>query len=483
MNKVSLLLAGLSLAVATASAQKNTYNMVIQKSDGSRITVASADVESIVFEPVITGSRIVPGTDPQRVTVGNSTYTVGTMTYQVLPPMATPRAGHVLVPEGNDFVAAGGHTEGGALTLSAERFAGDEWHSLAMHAPHDGGWTGVLDDGRVFVGGGFEEAGSVGYTKNTDIYDPATQTFQEGPRTVLSRVHAKSVMAGGLLYVSGNWNYDLPEGMYPPMDVYDGNTFDIAIEVERRSNPYLIITREGDIIEFANTDYLGRDLPTDKNGDYFGDYAAVAEQKMYIQPIKLFNTWRPLDLPADVRSSDYCDPVQNYYYFMTRDKSGNYGVVEFNNRSFDVYDKVPAVYPLTQQPITFRGGAFVNDVLRTANFVGCCNTDQGQQLFILTYDYNLWSHSFSVGTAGPFAEDLMSASWLMLPDGRLACCGGEKDGQVQASAYIFTPVGLSADDTAQPQADKARARVAPNAHGSSVKPAASWPIEPPYAKK
>ena len=34
----------------------------------------------------------------------------------------------------------------------------------------------------------------------------------------------------------------------------------------------------------------------------------------------------------------------------------------------------------------------------------------------------------------------LAASWLLLPDGRLACVGGEADGRPQASAYIFTPL-------------------------------------------
>ncbi len=62
---------------------------------------------------------------------------------------------------------------------------------MKMNFNHDGGFSVVLPDGRIMVGGGCAKAEGVGQTAATDIYNPATRSFAAGPemKVPLSLIH------------------------------------------------------------------------------------------------------------------------------------------------------------------------------------------------------------------------------------------------------------------------------------------------------
>lgn len=426
----------------TPVADATGAGFVISRTNGKELRVDGQTLRRIdTYEGDYQGERTVEGSEPKMVTMSQQSYIVGNMTYQVLPPMSTPREGHLLIPSKDGFVAVGGHTTGLKLVKMAEEYTDGTWSDIPQNEPHDDGYAALLHDGRILVGGGYSGDSLKGYSRPAEVFDPVAKTFTVNARTRLSRARAKAVTAGENVYVSGNWQYDLTGlPQYPPMDCYSTDTFKIVAAMEPRNRPYQLVNNKGEIIEFANTGYYGQPVPNDKNGDYWGDlYNPAQPKKMYIQPIKLFNTWKPLDLSADVHSWNYRDSLTNKYYFLTQNKKGVYGIVEYNNLTFDVYD-VPSIDPETRVPMTFRGGAYVNAALSEAYFIGCSQGEQGYTLYIMTFHYTLFGRSISIGRAGPFEMNPLAASWLLLPDGRLACVGGEADGQPQASAYIFTPL-------------------------------------------
>jgi hypothetical protein len=89
---------------------------------------------------------------------------LATLQYEKLADMKTARMSHQVFPSGTDIVVVGGHTTGFLLTTTAEIYRNGQWSDVAINSPHDGGFSLVLPDGRIMVGGGFSRAEGNGQT-------------------------------------------------------------------------------------------------------------------------------------------------------------------------------------------------------------------------------------------------------------------------------------------------------------------------------
>ena len=143
-----------------------------------------------------------------------------TLKYERVADMKVPRIGHQIIPTFSGVLVVGGHTTNYALTPTAEVFLADRWFDRSIDSPHDEGFSVVLSDGRVMVGGGYSNDRGVGQSKRVDIYDPMTMTFSKGPDLSVARAACNAIAIGKGIYVAGNWYADDLE-----FDYYDGTSF------------------------------------------------------------------------------------------------------------------------------------------------------------------------------------------------------------------------------------------------------------------
>jgi hypothetical protein len=101
---------------------------------------------------------------------------------------------------------------------------------------------------------------------------------------------------------------------------------------------------------------------------------------------------------------------------------------------------IPTNYAATGQYITWRGSVIVNKDRQEVYLIGASGPETSQTLHIISFNYN--TQNWTMASAGGFAQDLLSSSWTLLDDGRLACTGGYINttfDQEHARAYIFNP--------------------------------------------
>lgn len=372
--------------------------------------------------------------------------------YEQIADMTTARMSHQLLPSGNGFVAVGGRTTGFQLTRTAEIYQNGTWSELPISSPHDGAFSVKLGDGRFMVGGGFSAAGGVGQSKSVDIYDPSTRIFVSGPDLKVSRAMSKAISVGSYVYVSGNWYGD-----DAVMDCYDGTTFTTVGNMDGRSNPYLFSDSQGIVYSLAATDTKGASFGFYTHDD--GSQALLAdmydpatgETKYLVMPFT--PEFCPLALSDDVRVEDYhiAYDGENYYFILAR-QGAKYSLCLFAAEEQELYSytsfDIPSVDPVTGEAISYRSGVIVNQAKGEVYLIGTSGQVTNQRLHIISLNY--LGDEWTIASASGFHHNMLTASWTLLNDGRLACSGGgiNDNRDAQPTAYIFTtPVAGQGNET------------------------------------
>lgn len=373
--------------------------------------------------------------------------------WERIADMNTSRMGHQIFPSGDGFVVVGGHTTDFQLTKTAEIYQNGKWTNISISNPHDGGFSVILGDGRVMVGGGFSSAKGVGQSKKTDIYDPKTQSFTAGPDMTVARAYAKAILMNGKVYVNGNWYAD-----NKVMDCYDGSSFSSVGNMRNFTLPYLFATKSGIIWTWSLMDPWGKTIDWGKTssgsqGLVFNEFTASSgETGSYLFSDMVTNV--PLNLSEDVRMSDSYSAKDNRYYFLTKNNNSHklyYTLIDDGKIGWYNFD-VPNVYPNTDIEINYRGSVFVNDAKDEVYLVGSSGASNNQTVFLICYNFSDETvvHRTITKIDG-FEHNLMSGAWTILNDGRLVCTGGgiNSNFDAQKYAYIFTPptsTGSGADE-------------------------------------
>lgn len=373
--------------------------------------------------------------------------------WERIADMNTARMGHQIFPSGDGFVVVGGHTTDFQLTKTAEIYQNGKWTNISISNPHDGGFSVILGDGRVMVGGGFSSAKGVGQSKKTDIYDPKTQSFTAGPDMTVARAYAKAILMNGKVYVNGNWYAD-----NKVMDCYDGSSFSSVGNMRNFTLPYIFASKSGTIWTWSLMDPWGKTIDWGKTssgsqGLVFNEFTASSgETGSYLFSDMVTNV--PLNLSEDVRMSDSYSAKDNRYYFLTKNSNSYklyYSLIDESSIGWYNFD-VPTVYPNTDVEINYRGSVFVNDAKEEVYLVGSNGPSNNQTLFLVCYNFadeNVVHRT--IAKIDGFEHNLMSGAWTMLNDGRLVCTGGgiNSNFDAQKYAYIFTPptsTGSSAEE-------------------------------------
>ena len=372
--------------------------------------------------------------------------------WERIADMNTARMGHQVFPSGDGFVVVGGHTTDFQLTKTAEIYQNGKWTNISISNPHDGGFSVILGDGRVMVGGGFSSAKGVGQSKKTDIYDPKTQSFTAGPDMTVARAYAKAILMNGKVYVNGNWYAD-----NKVMDCYDGSSFSSVGNMRNFTLPYIFASKSGTIWTWSLMDPWGEtvDWGTSSSGSQgllFNKYlVSTDETKSSLFTNMVTNV--PLSLSEDVRMSNSYSAKDDRYYFLTKNSNSYklyYSLIDESSIGWYNFD-VPTVYPNTDVEINYRGSVFVNDAKEEVYLVGSNGPSNNQTLFLVCYNFadeNVVHRT--IAKIDGFEHNLMSGAWTILNDGRLVCTGGgiNSNFDAQKYAYIFTPptIKSSADE-------------------------------------
>jgi hypothetical protein len=429
MKRNTILRTLAAITLGTAFLQVQAQGIYVNKKNG----------ESISYPKVI-----LDKVSPVKVTSSTETLkegAVATLQYQKIADMKTPRMGHQVFPSGDGFVVVGGHTTDFQLTTTAEIYQNGKWRDLSISSPHDGGFSVIMNDGRVMVGGGFSSARGVGQSKKTDIYNPQTQTFTAGPDMSVARAYCKAVTMDNGIYVNGNWYAESKV-----MDYYDGSSFRSVGNMIEWSNPYLFASKDGRIWTWSLCGTRGEtlDFGTSSGGNaalLFNEYeVSTGNTGTYV--FEALADYAPVNLTDDVRPSDSYMSEDDTYYFLRKNQSGEYKLSRTKIATDQISTfklQIPTVFPGTQTTITYRGGVFANEAKDEVYLIGSSGTTSNQTVYLLSY--NLSTGYWTIARAENFSHNLMSGAWTMLSDGRIVCTGGgiNDNFDAQKTAYIFTP--------------------------------------------
>lgn len=372
-----------------------------------------------------------------------------TLRYEQAADMTVARMAHQTFPSGDGLVVVGGRTTGFQLTKTAELWQNGTWTTIPIASAHDGAFAVRLSNGRYMVGGGFASAGGVGQTKVTDIYDPTTRTFATGPQLTTARAQSMAMAVGSQVYVSGNWYAD-----DPTMDFYDGASFKAVAQTDGRTSPYMMYDADGNIYAFSSLNEHGQSFGyyTDDDGEQLlvDRYSPATGETRYLAlPFTSENSLLPLS--DDVRPSDYHIVYSGYncYLLLSRAADG-YRLYMLNLDQMGLYRFQNVVIPTADdegRTITWRGGVLTNSVRQEAYLIGASGPAARQTLHLISLNYD--TDEWTLATATGFSHNLLSASWTVLGDGRLACTGGSVNDNTDArpTVYLFTPPVAGQGDT------------------------------------
>ena len=392
-------------------------------------------------------SRATRASDQQGVTA--------TLKYERVADMKVPRIGHQIIPTFSGVLVVGGHTTNFALTSTAEVFLEGVWFDRSIDSPHDEGFSVVLDDGRVMVGGGYSEDFGIGQSSRVDIYDPMTMTFSKGPDLSLARAACHAIAVGKGIYVSDNWYEDDLE-----FDYYDGSSFSSVGMTLPHSAPYLFTCKGTELYVMSPADEYGDpiDLVENNNGElrFPAILYDVADDETWYTFWPVYVDYRPLQLPREFRSTDYYCESEKCYFVLASNGSEYMLTAPAPEleRCYSFTDfQIPTKHPVTQESISWRGGVFVNESKKEVYLIGASGTAKNQTVHIISYNYD--TKDWTLSSAGGFGYDLMGGSWALLPDGRLMCAGGSEGDNFTArkDVCIFTPTEAGSGEQQSEPAD------------------------------
>ena len=176
-----------------------------------------------------------------------------------LPDLNIPRAGHAMFCANGELVVAGGHTNGFVPTPTAEYFKDGEWHVMQMVYNHDFGYSVVLNNGKVLLGGGCDQPIGIGQTFLAELYDPITHTFDGFGSMEQKRTGASGLeLDSGRVVVAGNWYHK--DGI----EVFDGSSHftyvkDVAIG---RTVPHIFRIAADDALILGRNNTRGDTITT-----------------------------------------------------------------------------------------------------------------------------------------------------------------------------------------------------------------------------
>jgi len=352
-----------------------------------------------------------------------------------LPDMPRPRTGHVVLPIGNGFMVAGGHTTGFVPVQEADFWFSGSWTTVAMLYPHDTPFALPLKDGRVVIGGGYAESFGIGQSWGVECYDPATRTFSPLPILDRKRAHASAVeLSGNKLIISGNWwtGDDIERYVF---DDYDRCTKPSA---EVRSYPYVLRSEVDNALIFGSRDerYNPTGCVVDRwEGDSF--------------EVPLFRQWHPYSLLNHGPIADEAfigDMSTGHFSYLIHVKDSTERQSALVRLSGETFSLLETSHPIPSEgpwgPISYNGYVQTDRSAQTAWLLG---VDAEKRVYLAGIDYGKALAGGVADVTMYYTDPLEGVALFpdsrLLPDGRIVLAGGVDDSNYEplGAVWIFSP--------------------------------------------
>ena len=329
-----------------------------------------------------------------------------------LPGLNVPRSGHSAFIVNGELTVVGGHTSGFKLTPTAEYFKDGRWHLLQTVYPHDGGFSVVLQSGKVLLAGGFRDNLGIGQSYEVEMYDPVSHRFDGFGCLDQKRASATALeLDSGRVLITGNWYAD--DGM----EVFDGHhRFNHLKPIHQpRYLPHLFRTSDGDVMMVGSLDNKGKKL----------DSLIVERMKGEAFRAPLFDNWRLLhcEIPLHGDDSFIGDREKGDYAYLlpVMNKDGQVAIAEVRDTVFSLLptdSPVPTVSPWGE---VYYYSPFYADRQHQCGYVmGCDST--GRQ-YALCVEYAKVPAQLTLYHTDPLTDVIALTIPVMTDDGNLILTG------------------------------------------------------------
>lgn len=337
------------------------------------------------------------------------------MTAERMPDLPKPRGGHHTMMLGDELTVFGGITDGFVLEPTIAYLRDGAWHEVPMKYPHYYGFTTLLPDGRVMLGGGCAENFGIGQSWGVELYDPSTHICEA--IGILDRKRAgcsAAALPDGRVVIAGNWYAEDAVGLYEP-----GEGFSFVKEpAAQRAYPYILPVSSDNALIFST------EAP-------HGERAAGFVERLDGEPVEepLLDEWDILPYPVSPTSADNLR-IGEYTYLLpaTRLDDGQAAVIRLSNGHFSLME---TEHPI---PMTLPDGGHLAwmhhlQVDRGTRSAWMYALDGEGRLAVARIDYD---PIFEGGKAAlevyladkPGGGAFYNSAVQLLPGGRIAMTGG-----------------------------------------------------------
>ena len=417
-----------------------------------------------------------------------------TLQYVQLPDMKKPHQGHQTFIFNHRLYVVGGSTTGHERTATAEFIdytnSTPYWSVYETQNAHNGACIvkrrrgdNALPTTGYLICGGFSQDNGTGQIAETCapyyLIGNTIYGFVNGPRLSTPRAMAKGIYVKRKTYISGNYLGD-----DSTMEVLEEGASEFKPVGKTRGYyaPYMFADSLGRVTVMSRLDNYGKAIDyityEDGNQILLADRYDPSNDEMGNVGFPFTPQNFPMLLPVDAKSSDY-SYVDNDHHIsfilsqeLTQDNDIRYWLnrLDMDDKTMPRYNNfiIPTKYAATGQYITWRGSVIVNSDRQEVYLIGASGPEENQTLHVISFNYN--NENWTMATAGGFAQDMLSSSWTLLGDGRLACTGGyinTTTDQEHARAYIFNPP-VAGESYAEPVDEVVDHVVIENTNGETV---------------
>ena len=247
------------------------------------------------------------------------------MTVERLPDLPKPRGGQHTMLLGDELTVLGGITDGFVLEPTIAYLRDGAWHQVPMKYPHYYGFTTLLQDGSVMLGGGCSENFGIGQSWGVEIYNPSTHTCKAVG--IMDRKRAgvsASVLQDGRVVISGNWYADDAIGLYEPGD---GFSF-VKEPAVQRAYPQILPISPDNALIFSSED---------THGNFMQDLVDQLSGEPFTEP--LLKEWNILPYMVNPTSADDLRTGE-YAYLLpaSRQEDGQAGILRLTDGHFSLLE-------------------------------------------------------------------------------------------------------------------------------------------------
>ena len=330
-----------------------------------------------------------------------------------LPDLPKPRGGHHTMLLGGELTVLGGVTDGFVLERSIAFFKNGSWQEVPMKYAHYYGFTTLLPNGKVMLGGGCSEDFGIGQSWGVEVYDPKAHECKA--LGIMDRKRAgvsAAVLPDGRVVVSGNWYAADAIEVYEPEQ---GFSF-VRESAVQRTYPVIMPSASDNALILSGLDIFGEALD--------GTVDRLSGGSLHVP---LLDEWKVA--PAINPTSDDDMRIGEYTYLIVGERrtDGQAGILQVCGEQFSLLEM--------EAPIPMRGldGApicWTHDVQvdRGSRIAWMQGFDLRGHFYAARIDFGAaldgGKAGISVFRSGKDFELAFYNPARLLPGGRLALIGG-----------------------------------------------------------